>query len=68
MKKRQKGFYGSSKVIEGVAARYGGVGQVVEKQLASGFDERAIDYAVAMRPRLASYYWPGFASRPGGVA
>ena len=46
----------------------GGVGQVVEKHLASGFDERAIDYAVAMRPPLASYYWQGPAIRPDGVA
>ncbi len=46
----------------------GGVGQVVEKELASGFDARAIDYAVAMRPPLASYYWQGPAIRPDGVA
>lgn len=55
--------------VEDTAIRIrGSVDQVVEKYLASAFDERAIDYAVAMQPPLASYYWPGPASRPGGAA
>ena len=48
--------------------RTGGVGQVVEKELASGLGEGAIDYPVAMQPPLASCYWPEPANRPGGAA
>ena len=40
----------------------GGAGQVVDKHLASALRKRAIYYAIAMQPPLASYYWPGLPS------